>query len=54
MEPDVIYSQVLSDKELHITKTVDGCIVIDNEIDMITIDKDQIDFFINTISQLLK
>lgn len=54
MEPDVTYSQVLSDKELHITKTVDGCIVIDNEIDMITIDKDQIDFFINTISQLLK
>lgn len=54
MEPDVIYSQVLSDKELHITKTIDGCIVIDNEIDMITIEKDQIDFFINTVSQLLK
>ncbi len=54
MEPDVIYSQVLSDKELHIIKTIDGNIVIDNEIDMITIEKDQIDFFINTISQLLK
>lgn len=52
--PDVTYSQVLKDKELHITKTVNGDIVIDNEIDMITIEKDQIEFFINTISNLLR
>lgn len=52
--PDVTYSQVLQDKELHITKTINGDIVIDNEIDMITIEKDQIDFFINTITNLIK
>lgn len=52
--PDVTYSQVLQDKELHITKTINGDIVIDNEIDMITIEKDQIDFFINTIANLIK
>lgn len=52
--PDVTYSQVLQDKELHITKTINGDLVIDNEFDMITIDKDQIEFFINTISNLLK
>lgn len=54
MSPDVVYSQVLKDKELHITKTVNGDIIIDNEIDMITIEKDQIDFFLSTISNLLK
>lgn len=52
--PDVTYSQVLQDKELHITKTINGDIVIDNEIEMITIEKDQIDFFINTITNLIK
>lgn len=52
--PEVIYSQVLKDKELHITKTANGDIVIDNEIDMITIEKDQIDFFVNTIANILK
>ena len=54
MSPDVVYSQVLKDKELHITKTVGGDIIIDNEFDMITIEKDQIDFFLSTISNLLK
>ena len=54
ISPDVIYSQVLKDKELHITKTVSGDIIIDNEIDMITIEKDQLDFFLSTISNLLK
>lgn len=52
--PDEVYSQVLKDKELHITKTANGDIVIDNEIDMITIEKDQVKFFINTVSNLLK
>lgn len=52
--PEVIYSQVLQDKELHITKTINGDIVIDNEIEMITIEKDQLDFFLNTISLLIK
>lgn len=52
MTPDVVYSQVLQDKELHITKTINGDIVIDNEIEMITIEKDQLDFFINIINSL--